>query len=115
MGGSKMATKKIGKILAIQFGLGGYQYAQFGVTFTLGGKDWAVVDFIGAWSGIRSNDAKWTEEDRIKFFGNMCLNIASQLTTSNKKDLYELVNIPVEATFDDNQILFKWRILSKAL
>ena len=110
-----MLTKKIGKILSVRFGMGGYQDAQFGISFTLGGDHWSVSDFVGVWAGELPNNAHWTEKERMRTLGAMCLNIANQLLVCKKMDVYELINTPVEVTFDSNERLFKWRILKEAL
>ena len=107
-------TKEIGKIKSIRFGFGGYQDAMMGFSIELGGKAWGVGDFKGTWA-TNSKGAKWTEEDRDKEFAKAVRFVWKLLETADKRDLNQLVNVPIEATFDKNHTLVSWRILTEVI
>ena len=115
--------KKIGKIQHVSYGFGGYQGAMFGISFTLGSdkEGWGVGDFWGFWgSNIEcSENAKWTEEERIKFHGENALRISKLMIEAKVEDVKDLKDIPVEVTFDDpgylGSKLKEWRILTEVL
>lgn len=111
--------KQIGKIKSVCVGKGGYQNAMFGISFELGGPDWTVGDFEGAW-GIKTpphditTEAGWTEKDRTEAF-SLTMRRMNQLICDAKVDcIAQLVNIPIEATFE-GQKLQTWRILTEAI
>lgn len=106
--------KELGKIQRAEFGHGGYQDAQIGISFTLGGQSWGVSDFRGDWSGERSEHCKWTDEDRIRRLGETCMYLDGLLTQAKKNYIAQLVGVPVEATFDSNT-LQSWRILTEVV
>jgi hypothetical protein len=109
-----MTDIKLGKIQSVEFGFGGYQDAQVGISFTLSGRGWGVTDFWGYWSMERSEYAKWTEDDRTQYFGRMVLRIAKLLEDAKKQNLTELKGSPVEITFDAPfGKLISWRILTE--
>jgi hypothetical protein len=85
-----------------------------GITVDLGGKSWGVGDFKGTWATERDKYCKWTEEDRNKVLGETCMWVAQLLRESGKQSLDELVNIPVEVTFDGNK-LESWRVLTEVI
>lgn len=109
-----MIRTEIGKIKKIWLGLGGYQDAQFGVTFELGGKGWGCGDFDGAWARDPDSYCKWTDEDRSKEFNKMCLRIRDLLQEAGVTDINQLEGIPIEVTFE-NRTLKSWRILTEVL
>lgn len=106
--------KEIGKIERIEFGLGGYQDAQIGVSITLSGKGWGVDDFRGAWAIERPDYCKWTEADRIKQLGESVMWLNGILTDAKKSTVSQLKGVPVEATFVGN-MLKEWRVLTEVL
>jgi len=106
--------KEIGKIQKIKFGYGGYQDAMIGVSFTLGGESWGVSDFWGAWAGERCESTQWSEQDRINTLGETSMRISKILDDSKKKDLNDMLNVPIECTFDGN-LLKSWRILTEVI
>lgn len=112
--------KRIGKITAVSFGVGGYQDAAFGLSLTFESKRgaWGVGTFInGGWCPGRidpDKHCKWTEEDRRKTMADMCYKIAETLNAANATDVAHLVGKPVEVTFDGNT-LKDWRILTEAI
>ena len=111
-----MTEKKIGKISEITFGHCGYQDACIGVSFILESEQdhWGVGDSWGDWSFKRSETAKWTEEERLKHLGQVCLDIAKLLEQAKVDTLDKLKGKPVEVTFEGN-ILKSWRLLTEAL
>ena len=107
--------KELGKIISVRCGLGGYQDAQIGIGFTLGGDGWGVgTGFKGAWATKHSDSCKWTEQDRIESLGHAFMYLRELLKDAKVNDVTELVGIPVEVTFDGNQLL-EWRILKEVL
>jgi len=112
-------NKRIGKIQHVSFGLGGYQNAQLGISFTLGSdKDgWGVGDFKGNWDAEtieHSKNCEWTEEERDKSYAETMRYLSKLLRQAKVKDVSELKGIPVEVTFEGN-VLKEWRILEEVL
>lgn len=112
--------KRIGKITAAIFGVGGYQDAAFGLSLTFESKRgaWGVGTFInGGWCPGRIDPDKhcqWTEEDRGRQQIEMCRKIAETLNAAAVDDVAKLVGKPVEVTFEGNR-LKDWRILTEAI
>ena len=106
--------KKLGKLCHVQFGWGGYQECQFGLTVTIEGKGWGVGDFRGPWGTERSEGCQWTEEDRRCDLADTALYVRDLLKAAQKMHVEELNGIPVEAIFEGNK-LKEWRILSEVL
>lgn len=109
-----ISNKMLGKISSVRFGYGGYQDAQFGLSLQFSGDGWGCGTFRGAWGGKRSSSAKWTEEDRIKSWGEMVQYIEQLLSDSNKKELSELKGVPVEVSFVGNTFE-SFRILKEVI
>lgn len=109
-----MVNVRLGRIKSAEFGLGGYQDAMLGVTFDLGGDGWGVMDHRGAWAVECSEHAKWTEEDRLRELGQMCMFVNALLAAAKKQKFKDIVGVPVEITFEGN-LLRSWRILTEVL
>lgn len=112
-----MERKELGKIENVRFGLGGYQDAMIGITFTFEGKSWGVSDFKGNWDPQHikvTENTKWTEEDRDKSFSNTIHFLSKLLSEAKVRDINQLKGIPVEVTFESNT-LKEWRILTEVL
>jgi hypothetical protein len=111
-----MNEKRIGKIQSATFGEGGYQDAMVGLSVTLGSdKDcWGVGDFRGPWAIKRSENAKWTEQDRIQQAGEMVMWVNDILKAAKKRHVAELVGVPVEVEFD-GMVMKSWRVLTEVI
>ncbi len=115
--------KKIGRIQNVRYGFGGYQGAMFGISFTLGSEQesWGVCDFWGFWgSNIdRSDNAEWTESERVTTHGENTLRISKLMTDAKVEDVIKLEGVPVEVTFDSEHFwgskIKEWRILTEVL
>lgn len=110
-----MSKTWLGKIEEAVFGFGGYQDAQFGASFTLEGSGFGIGDFWGFWATERSSSTKWTEEDRIKHYGETTRKIQMLMEDAKVQSFRELVGIPVEVKITDDQRLDSWRILTEVL
>lgn len=108
-----MNRKELGKIQSVSFGYGGYQEAQFGVSFILGGAGWGVGDFWGTWAEW-SKPCKWTQEDQKDTFGETVVKIRDLLKQAKKQELHQLKGVPVEVTFNNNTLV-SWRILKEVI
>lgn len=115
-----MERKEIGKIKKVSFGLGGYQDAMFGLTLEFGSDigAWGVGHFIsGSWDATtikRSEHAKWTEAERTAHQAQLVVEISKLLNDAKVRDVMQLLNKPVEITFENNT-LKEWRILKEVL
>ncbi len=108
--------KQIGKISHVSFGMGGYQEAMLGFSFTLQGEGWGCGDFWGFWGTKWSEHCKWSEHDRKEFLGGKCLSVYELMVAAKKQSLADLKNVPIEATFDSPiGKLISWRILTEVL
>ena len=110
---------KLGKIKSMQLGYGGYQDAQLGFSFQLGGGDgWGIcTQFYGAWADGPSSGAKWTKEDQTKALGEAFLTLRELMDDAGVKDARDLVGKPVEVEIGGDGIgtLQSWRILKEVL
>lgn len=106
--------KYLGKIEKASFGIGGYNDAQIGISFTLSGGGFGVGDFWGYWSIERSAYTKWSEEDRSTHLGQTVMRIAKLLSDAKVDSVDRLKGVPIELIFKDNQ-LESWRILKEVL
>ena len=104
----------LGKISNVEFGHGGYQDAQFGLSLTFEGDGWGTTWFQGDWNIERSEYAKWTEEERTKRFGDLIHFIRDLFKKAKISEINQLKGIPVEVTFVNNTIS-EWRILEEVL
>jgi|SRR6478609_8148111 len=105
---------ELGKIQKAFFGFGGYQDAQFGVGFTLGGSAWGVSDFRGGWGMEPSSHAKWTAEENSHVISEACTWLRDILKAAGKTDVSQLAGTPIEATFDGMK-LSSWRVLTEVI
>lgn len=108
--------KRIGKIQKAEFGMGGYQDAQFGFSVTLGSDrdSWGVCSFNGYWSDEPSENAQWSVIDQNEAFAEASRKILSVLSDANVRNVSDLVGIPVEVTFDGGT-LEDWRVLTEVI
>ena len=109
-----MTRIELGKIKSASFGWGGYGDGMVGVTFDLGGVAWGVGDHWGAWGIEHTQYCKWTEDERLRQLGEVCMRLAKVLTQAKKTDVAELRGTPVEVTFDENKLV-SWRVLEEVL
>lgn len=108
-----MESKELGKIAKVRFGFGGYQDAQFGVGFELGGKGWGVSDFWGMWA-TRSSNCEWTEQDQNAEWGSALRQLIALMQEAKVTDVAKLQGVPVEAVFVDRGLV-SWRVLTEVL
>lgn len=111
-------TKELGKISSAKFGFGGYQDCF--ICLTLGFSFASVSCHYtseSSWAPSRikrSDDCKWTEEDRDKSFAKMVREIDKLLADAKCESVEGLVGKPIEAVFDGNK-LESFRILTEVL
>lgn len=109
--------KKLGKILSVKFGIGGYNDAMIGLHVTLGSKGWGVGDERSAWDAETvkwSEYCKWTEADRDRQYAELLHYVSKLLNDAKVDSVDKLKGIPVEVTIEGN-ILKEWRILTEVL
>ena len=107
--------EQLGKIKSVKFGAVGYQECQFGLSLTLGGEGWGVCsDICGGWDTERSEYAKWSEEDRIKAHGEMCVKVSQLLKDAKVDDVSKLIGKPVKCYFQ-GLALERFEILKEVL
>ena len=108
--------KELGKISSIKFGRGGYQGAMMGVDIAFSFSGSGICEYRGTWSqSIEVRDHTfWTEEDRDKNFAETMRYIDNILIKAKKKDINDLVGVPVEVTIESNT-LKSWRVLEEVL
>jgi hypothetical protein len=94
--------------------MGGYQEAQVGISFTLGGEAWGVGDFWGYWAVERSKSTQWSEDDRLMSLGKTVMRIQKLLEDAKVQTVEDLKGIPVRVHFDGNT-LKDWEVLKEVL
>jgi len=105
---------KLGKIRSVKFGFGGYQDAQFGVWFTLGGDCWEVGDGSGVWQKDADENTKWTQEDKEKEMIKIMKYISDLLYQAKVSEVHELEGKPVEIEWN-GKCLKSWRLLTEVI
>lgn len=93
--------KNLGKIKSAEFGFGGYQDAQIGLTLELGGPNWGTVVFEGFWSAPPSDNAQWTAGDQSEKFAYVTRRIRDLLSDGKCLSVSDLVGLPVYAKFEE--------------
>lgn len=109
--------KRLGKIEAVKFGLGGYQDAMLGIHVTLGDGSWGVSDSRAQWDAEQiscSEHAKWSESDRDVWYAEIMRYVSKLMKDAKVDSVEKLKGKPIEATFDGNT-LKEWRILTEVL
>ena len=109
--------KRLGKIEAVKFGLGGYQDAMLGIHVTLGNGSWGVGDSRANWDSEQikwSEHSKWSEEDRDGWYAEIMRYVSKLLKEAKVDSVDKLKGKPVEVTFEGNT-LKEWRILTEVL
>lgn len=107
----------LGKIDYVSFGHGGYQDAQFGISFGFSFDGCGVSDFWGFWDYElikHSEHCKWTEEERAKKASELLPKISKLLKQAKVRNVQDLKGKPVEITFEGDT-LKSWRILEEVL
>lgn len=113
-----MEYKKLGKIISIKFGLVGYQNAQFGLSVTLGNKDWGVTAEKCYWdyNVIKCDEhCKWSDDDREKANDSLIRFISDLLRDAKVDSLAKLQGKPVEVIFNNKNALKEWSILTECI
>ena len=106
---------RLGKISKVSYGFGGYDGAMFGlsVTLTMDGGSTGVCDFRGTWA-TRSEQAKFSEAEWLGSHTETALFVRDLLTQAKKRDVTDLVGVPVEDKLEGNA-LKSWRILTEVI
>jgi hypothetical protein len=113
----KIMEKRLGKIEAVRFGLGGYQDAMLGIHVTLGNGGWGVGDSTAQWDAELINcseHTKWSESDRDVWYSEIMRYVSKLLKDAKVDSVEKLKGKPIEATFEGNT-LREWRILTEVL
>src|SRR5687768_222119 len=106
--------KVLAKITHAEFGYGGYQDAQLGLSLQFASASTGCGHFDGQWGIERSEYAKWTEADRITGLGETCMRLKKLLDDAKCRSVSQLVGKPVELEIDIN-VLKGFRILTEVL
>lgn len=107
--------KVLGKIAAAQFGFGGYQDCQFGLSVAIRGPWGGVSDFWGFWGEDPGRGAQWSMEQQTEQFGLMTRRVVELLRAAKVKHVSSLEGIPVEVVFRNGTELQSWRVLEEVL
>ena len=111
--------KSLGKITKANFGAGGYQDAQLGLSVDMdleGGSSGCGAFVSGGWGYSIEPDehSKWKEADREKSMADMCRTISLILSEAKVDDVHALIGKPVEVALDST-MLHSWIILTEVL
>lgn len=101
----------LGKIKDVFVGIKG---SQLGIHFTFSGSGWGVQHSEATWNIEHTGYCEWVEEDRTDKYIYIMYYIRELLAQAKVSSVNDLVNVPVEVTFEDNT--FKaFRILTEVL
>jgi hypothetical protein len=100
--------KELGKVRSVHFGYGGYQDVQVVFRIEIGGKDWgSCLEYEGGWGHVSEGELlkpnssyKWSHADRVKGIGEAAWKAFELVREAGVKSFKDLVDIPIEATFD---------------
>ena len=107
---------ELGKIESIYFGACGYHDALFGLKINITGKGWGVgTDITGGWNVDRTERTKWSEADRIRSHGEMCVRVSKLLKDAKVEFVSELRGKPVKCYFKESRVLDRFEILTEVL
>lgn len=109
--------KRLGKIEAVSFGIGGYQDAMIGLHITLTGEGWGTCTTQSAWDAELIKHTKycnWTEEERSEQYAEIVRYLSKLFKQAKVKDVQELKGILIEATFE-GMSLKEWRVLTEVM
>lgn len=106
-----MNGKNLGKISGAQLGHDGD--GRFGLRLDFDMHGSGVSTFVGHWS-TRPERAQWTTEDQAKAFADVMYLLRDTLTAAKRRDVSQLVGIPVEVTIEGG-MLKSWRVLEEVL
>jgi hypothetical protein len=109
--------KKLGKIIDVNFGLGGYKGVMIGLHVTLGSKEWIVSDSRCYWdveSVKLEENSEWTEDDRDKQYAEILRYLSKLMKQAKVDSVDKLKGIPVEVIIEGNT-LKEWRVLTEVL
>lgn len=110
-----MSTSRLGKISYATFGFGGYQDCQLGFWLSFQGEAWGVSTGKGFWPDKPTEHHKWTAQDQLDALGKEALMLAHTLKAAKKKNVQELVGVPVTVLFGDDDRIIDWRVLTEVL
>ena len=109
--------KYLGKISSVKFGIGGYNDGELGLhlSFSFGGRGTSTSKSYWDCNKVEHSEyCQWSEEDRSKGYDEIMRFLSDTLNDAKCKTVDELLNKPVEVTFEDN-LLKSWRILTEVL
>lgn len=106
--------KVCGKITKAEFGLGGYNDAQMGLTLSFEGSGWGVGHFYGFWAGDPEENYSWDATKQEAQWGCTLRRLRVLLEDAKVSSVSALVGKPVEVTFNHGALL-DFRILTEVL
>jgi hypothetical protein len=118
----KALTRKVGKIQVVRFGISLLEPATFGIHFTLGSnptsvsKGWKHGYSVSTKN--RAQEAKLSENAIVKMqreYFDILKYVSTLLEYAKVGSVSELKGIPVEASFDSENSLVSFRILTEVL
>lgn len=110
-----MGYRKLGKISHVHFGFDVDYPFLFGLELTFTGKGWGVGS-AGAYMINMGKDCKWgSPADRDKAVTENIDRIREIMEKANVNNVADLEGIPVEVTFNDNDVFDTFRILEEVL
>ena len=109
--------KYLGKISNVKFGIGGYNNGELGLhlSFSFGCRGISTSKSYWDCNKVKYSEyCKWSEEDRSNGYDEIMRFLSDTLNDAKCNAVDELLNKPVELTFDGN-LLKSWRILTEVL
>jgi len=107
--------KKLGKISEVEFGIRNGKFGLF-IDFSMLNSGVSHEDWIWDYIQVkRPEHAKWSEEERYENTVDLIKRISKYLSQAKVENIYELKDVPVELTFNHNNYLLSWRILTEVL
>lgn len=107
-------SKSIGKITHVEFGFGGYQDVQFGITISVNTIDGCAT--TGKWMWVNEPDkhTKWTVDDQNKMYAEIMRYVIQLMQDAKVSRVEALRGKPIEATWNGN-MLQEIRILTEVV
>lgn len=106
--------ERLGKITQCEFGMGGYQDAEIGLSLTFTGQGWGVSTFEGFWAAAPTERCEWSTDDQSAKFAYVTRRVRDLLKDGKVLSVSQLLNKPVRVEFEGNK-LAKWWLLTEVI
>ena len=106
--------KSIGKITHVNFGFGGYQDVQFGISISISTESGCATTGKWMWTSEPDKYSKWNVQDQDNAYAKTMRYIIKLMVDAKVSKIEDLKGMPIEATWD-GMMLKEVRILTEVI